>query len=1088
MSLGYLRSPDIHHDLITFCAADDIWLAPTSGGRAWRLTSDQTPVRNPRFAPDGSKIAWASSKDTKWEVFVTDTAGGPVRRLTYFGHPWTWLLGWADDDAVLVASAGRSAERTLTYAYRVGLDGAVTELTYGPVAGVAIGDPGLVASSRAIRPAAEWKRYRGGTAAKLWWDADGAGTDFVRVLGDITAGLESPGWVGSELIFSSDHLAELPGPATEQANLFSLPASRLADATAADLTQRTFHTPEQGYVREPVTDGTRVAYHARGVLYLIDELGAEPRPLEIAMPTPAGRQPHSVPPTENLRTVRPDQQADGSVLSWRGNAFYLSHRDGPARALAADSGVRTREAQPLGRSGQAIMVTDAHGEDRIQICALTGEGEPRLFDDLDLGRILHLASDPAGERVAVISHDGRISLLDVASGTATELGVSPDGEATGPTFSPDGRYLVWSQPVGDFGSRLMAVDLRRDGLEPVALTSGRFADSSASFTADGKYLALLSVRTFDPSYGEHTFEIAFPSGTRPYLAPLSASERLPFGPRVEGWPVAGDGAESKGAEGGATGTDAASDQDQPPASPDLDADGFEDRLAAFPAPAGDYRELQAVKDGVLWIHQAPTAGVLGSGRAGVPGDKPADQLERFAWKQRAVEVLVSKIDSYAVSGDLGWIVARNGEDVVLQPSDREVKDDDPARIAVDLDRLRFEVDPVAEWRQMFEENVRLMRDHYWRPDLDGVDLETIADQYRPVLDRLGSHDDLVSVLWEFGAELNTSHAYTMPPKEAGDTGRRLGLLGADVTRQGADWVIDTILPGESSDPDARSPLRAAGVDARPGDAIVRIDGRPVDPVIGPAAGLIGAADKPVELTLRRDGTDRRVAVVPTGNEEPLRYQAWVASRKAYVAEHAGGRLGYLHVPDMMAGGWAQLHRELEAATRCEGVIADMRFNGGGHLSQLVIERLARRVVAWDTPRHGKIGEYPTQAARGPVVLLANEYAGSDGDIVNAVAKALGVGPVIGVRTWGGVVGIDGRFDLVDGTGVTQPRYAFWISGPGWDVENHGVDPDIEVRMTPSQWHDEADPQLDRAIAEALAQLAETPAATPPEMNPPRVRR
>ncbi|QGN33327.1 S41 family peptidase [Microlunatus sp. Gsoil 973] len=1094
MTSGYLRSPDIHADLITFAAADDIWLAPVTGGRAWRLTSDNVPVRNPRFSPDGSRIAWATSKDSGFEVHVVDLDGGSARRLTYFGSASTALLGWYDDESVIVSSAARTHERFVTFGYRIGLDGGVTDLPYGPVAGVARGDAGLVVSSKAIRNVADQKRYRGGTAGKLWWDPSGAGDDHQRVLADVTAGLESPSWVGDELIFSSDLLAEIPGPADEQANLFSVAADRLGSATAADLTQRTFHSIEQGYVKEPVTDGTRIAYHARGVIYLMDELGAEPRPLEISLPMITARQPQSLSPTENLTAVVPDRTATGSVVSWRGKAFYLSHREGPARALAASSSVRIREPRPLGRTGKAIMISDESGTDRVELHPLNGQGDPQIID-IDLGRILHVASDPAGERVGLISHDGRISLLEVGTGTVRSLGVSADGEAKDPVFSPDGRYLAWTQPVGSSHSQLVAVDLSQDS-DPVPLTSGRFADSSPAFTADGKYLAFLSVRTFDPHYDSHVFDINFPYGTRPYLVPLAATEPPPFGPSVDGWPVASDGQagdeqkDDQQKDDQAGGKSADQKKPEVPASSDLAVDGFEDRLVPFPVPAGDYRSLQAAKGGVLWIREAPTHGVLGTARAGVPGEKPTDQLERFDFGKRAVEKLVGKIDSYAVSGDLAWIVTRDGDSVTVRPADREVKDDDPAKVNVDLGRLRFELDPVAEWHQMLNENVRLMRDHYWRADLDGVDLEAVADHYRPVVDLLGSYDDLISLLWEVGAEMNTSHAYARAVKPYGDTSRALGLLGADFSKDGEEWVIDRILPGESSDPDARSPLRAAGVDAQPGDRIIRIGGLPVDPVIGPNAGLIGAADKPIELVLRRPGRDedRRVVVVPVADESALRYQAWVAARKAYVAQHSDGRLGYVHVPDMVATGWAQLHRDLEEATRHEGVIADVRFNGGGHLSQLVNERLGRKVIAWDLARHGATTEYPSQGVRGPVVYLANEYAGSDGDIVNASARALGIGPIIGTRTWGGVVGIDGRFDLIDGTGVTQPRYAYWIDGQGWDVENHGVDPDIEVPITPDQWHGEADPQLDRAIAEALRSLEQTPAATPPEPAPPRVRR
>ena len=431
----------------------------------------------------------------------------------------------------------------------------------------------------------------------------------------------------------------------------------------------------------------------------------------------------------------------------------------------------------------------------------------------------------------------------------------------------------------------------------------------------------------------------------------------------------------------------------------------------------------------------------------------------------------------------------------MRPADRAVKPDDADQVAIDVGRLHFELDPVAEWRQMFEETVRLMTDNFWRADMDGVDWAGVVDLYRPLLERIASYDDLVDVLWEVIGELNTSHAYVMPPVEAGDLDRRLGKLGADLSPADGGWRIDRILPGESSDPDARSPLRAAGVGANEGDVVVAVGGRPVDPRFGPAASLLGVADQPVELTIRAgdaagSDADRRVVVVPLATEETLRYQDWVRGRAAYVAEHGGGRLGYLHIPDMMGVGWAQLFRSLRQATQREGLIVDVRYNRGGHTSQLVIEQLARRPIGWAVARGlGSFETYPDNSPRGPVVFVTNENAGSDGDIVNAAAQALGIGPVVGVRTWGGVVGIDGRFDLVDGTVVTQPRFAFWLQGKEWGVENHGVDPDIEVEIAPAELLHEAesDRQLDRAIEEALTRLEAQPAAGPPPMPPPKVR-
>jgi tricorn protease len=315
----------------------------------------------------------------------------------------------------------------------------------------------------------------------------------------------------------------------------------------------------------------------------------------------------------------------------------------------------------------------------------------------------------------------------------------------------------------------------------------------------------------------------------------------------------------------------------------------------------------------------------------------------------------------------------------------------------------------------------------------------------------------------------------------GNGGGRPAFLGADLVRVDGGWGIERVLPPETSAPAARSPLAAPGVDVRAGDVLLEVAGRPVDPDLGPAPLLAGTADSLTELTVRRGDDVRRVVVRPLGDEDELRYQDWVAGRRAFVTERSGGRLGYLHVPDMMAPGWAQLHRDLSREIARDGLVLDVRLNGGGHTSQLVVEKLARRVTAWTIARHRPPRTYPLDAPRGPVVAVADELAGSDGDIVTVAIKRRGIGPVVGVRTWGGVIGIDSRYRLVDGTGVTQPRYSHWFDDLGWGVENFGVEPDVEVVVRPQDWAAGRDPQLERAVDIALDALAATPPVQPPDI-------
>ncbi|MDN5724589.1 MAG: PDZ domain-containing protein [Propionibacteriales bacterium] len=1079
MSLGYLRFPHLHGDLITFVAADDVWLAPVSGGRAWRLTNDASPTSNPRFSPDGQHIAYVSTRDGHHEVMVVATDGGSPQRLTWWATANTRVLGWTADGRVLAASNGGEANLRHAVVKAVSLDGTVERLPYGMASGLAIHPKGAIAVTTPwSRPPAHWKRYRGGTAPRLWLDKTGRGR-WNHLLPEEEAGLVDPMWVGDTLVFTSDRGARFPEHADEQANLWTWESPGKGEPN-----QLTHQDTTLGYVRDASTDGERIIWHSRGRLFVLDSLDSEPREIDLTL---AGVDPttRSLVATENLEALRPDHGGDASVVEWRGAAYLVSHREGPARAVVATDGVRVREPQPLGDTGKIVLVSDAAGEDRIEVHARHGDAEPQVLVT-KVGRVLCLQADPQGRRVAWISHDGTIAVVDVTTGRRRGLGESLEGEATGLTFSPDGRHLAWSQPTAFHTGQLMAVDLDARRGSPVSLTSGRFDDREPAFTADGKYLTFLSARTFDPVYDAHTFDLSFGSSVRPWLAPLSATEPAPFGPSADGWRLSKPAEERSEADSSVV--DAAQRSEKAAPSADLDADGFEERIIPFPVPSGDFRSLQAVKGGVLWIRESVDHGQLGTTRSGVTGDDPADVVELYSFTTRRVDTLVDKVDEVRVSGDGERMVVREGETVTVRPTDRKMEPEDKDLVTVDLGRLRRQLQPRTEWHQMYDENARIMRDHFWREDMDGVDWKAVVDRYRSLVDRLATHDDLVDVLWECVGELNTSHAYVQPGNPPGDAERKLGLLGVDLARTTDGWAIARVLPGESSDPDARSPLRAAGVDAQPGDLVVAVDGQPVDETFGPAAGLVGAAEKPVELTLRRKGTDRRVVVVPLADEETLRYQDWVRSRNAYVAEKSEGRLGYLHIPDMMSKGWAQLFRDLSRASRAEGIVVDVRYNRGGHTSALVIEQLARRIIGYQAGRHMATAEsYPSPAPRGPLAFVANEFSGSDGDIVNAAAQSLGLGPVIGVRTWGGVVGIDGRFSLVDGTGITQPRYVCWFDNYGYGVENHGVDPDIEVQVPPGDFDGEADLQLDRAIKELLSRLRKSPAVVPPELPEPKVR-
>ena len=1091
MSSGYLRYPHVHGDLITFVAGPEVWLAPAEGGRAWRLSAEAAHVSYPRFSPDGSRVAWTSWRDGQPEVYAADTDGGDATRLTYWGYPQTRVTGWTDGGEVLVISAAGQPAIKYRRAFAVpGLagDGAPPRpLPYGPVSDVAIGATAsaLLTASVAGEPAF-WKGYRGGRVGRIWVSA--ADGPFVRVLADLGGQLGSPMLVAGRLFFLSDHEGT--------ANIYSC---------ALDGTALRRHTDHDGlYARNPATDGHRIVYHVAGDIWVLDGPEAPaPRRLEVSLTSPAAaRSPRLVTARDHLGGLNPDQTGQASVVEVRGTVHWLTHKDGPARALYVNPQARARLPRVLGETGKVVWVTDASGADALEVAPVAGDAPPVLLAEGALGWVLRLAASPDGATVAAAGNDGRLVAVDVASGRVSELVASDDGAVDGLSWSPDSAWLAWSQP-GPQPLRRIRMARLADGLV-LDVTDGRFADTDPVFTADGLHLAFLSRRSFDPVYDAQSFDLSFPFGSRPYLVPLAAATPSPFGPLLGGRPVsAGD---SSGDDDSSDSDDSDSDSDSEgsgdtadsgqPKAVTVDLAGLPERVVPVPVEEARYHGLRAVKGGLVW-RRVPVAGVLGEGGADPDDENPRAVLERFDLVKREVKELVGELDWFAVSGDGTRLVVKDGDELRVLPSSGKNGHDSDDAVTVDLSRARFQADPVALWRHAYAEVGRLMHRDFWVPDMSGVDWDAVLEAYRPLLERLRGPGDFADLLWEVVGELGTSHSYVNqaagPTAGASGTPKTVpvGQLGADISRDGSGrWIVDRVLPGESSDPRARSPLTAPGVAVRAGDELVAVDGQPVDPVRGPWPLLAGTAGKPVELTVRPgqpdgaspNGAQRRVVVVPLSGERRLRYQDWVAGRRARVRELSQGRLGYLHVPDMVGEGWAHFHRDLRTEMARDGLIFDVRGNSGGHTSQLVVEKVARHVIGWDLGRGLRPETYPETARRGPMVTVSDEYAGSDGDIVTAAVRILGLGPVVGARTWGGVIGIDGYHQLIDGTGITVPRYAFAFNEYGWGVENYGVDPDVEVLNTPDDYAADRDVQLETAVQLALDALDKQSALTPPDTS------
>jgi tricorn protease len=1157
----YLRFPHLHDDLVCFVAEDDVWVAPLTPGRtgsstahgrnhaprrAWRLTVDRNRVTCPRFSPDGRQIAFTSWRSLDPEVHLVPVEGGPARRLTYWGAPQARVCGWTPEGDVLAVSSHEQPFDYRTWSYRLPTDGSPGScLPWGPVADIAVAELGgvrrtLLLTGKPPHDPASWKRYRGGATGRLWLHGE-------RLLPGLEGQLDSVMFVGHDtrIAFLSDH--EGVG------NLYSC----RPDGT--DLRRHTDHV--DFYARNASTDDHRVVYQCGGDLWIVDDFSpsGKPRRLDITLGGPrAGRRTYQVPAAANLDALAADSTGRASAVCVRGSLYWLTHRDGPARAIADAPGVRVQMPRMLGDTGKIAYVTDASGEDAVEIVDLpsaTGTGPPRRIAAGMLGRAHELAASPDGRMLAVATHDGRLLLLDVGgltgpygeggggtdgegadAGTGSVTGTGEGGEVgevgevgelirseNGPvrdlSFSPDSRWLTWAHPgVGRSLSQIKIAKLEPRTRTLIDVTDGRFEDEQPVFTRDGRYLAFLSWRGFDPVYDVHTGDLSFPLGCRPHLVPLSSATPSPFALSPEGRPAAGglDPEDCGGEDGSVL----------------VEAEGLASRVTPFPVTASKYSALAPVSGGgLIWLRY-PISGALGETFANPADTSGRPTLEHFDLATAQRTELSDDVDWFSLSGDGSRLVVNDDGELRAVPATETAEEETTTWI--DLRRVLHDVDPSAEWRQAYEEAGRIVRAYFWEPRMCGIDWTAVLDQYRPLVRRVASPDEFADLLREVLGELCTSHAYVTPARR--DEGpphyqQPIGLLGADLARTPrGEWHIQRILPGDSSDSKARSPLAGTGV--REGAVLTHIDGREVDPVAGPWPLLAAAGGTTVELGfIQPDGDGsgshatgdgsgsgnhaaghgspnhsagdhspshtaapaataapaeldghppRRVAVLPLIDDRSLRYQDWVARRRDVVRELSDGRCGYLHIPDMGGSGWAQFNRDLRMEVSRPALIIDVRGNAGGHISELVVETLTRTILGWDLTRDAQPVSYAGNAPRGPVVALADEMTSSDGDMITAAFRLLGLGPVVGTRTWGGVVGVTGRHRLVDGTAITVPTHATWFDAYGWSVENHGIAPDIEAVRSPVEWAEGRPSVLEKAVSTALDLLQRHPAAAPPD--------
>jgi len=1062
---AYLRQPTLHGDSVVFVSDDDLWRAPLSGGPAWRLTAGLGEVGTPCLSPDGHWLAFIGRDEQHAEVFVMPAAGGPSRRLSWLGAD-TAVRGWTPDGRILLCSNHGQPFLRNWHAFTLDVEGGEPQpLALGQVNHLAYGPQGRCVIGRNTVDPARWKRYRGGTAGHLWVDENGSGE--FRRMSELRGNLSCPMWLAGRIWFISDYEGT--------ANLYSCQP----DGSAL---QR--HTDHVGsYVRHAQSDGRRIVYQCAAELWLFDPADDSTRRLAIDVPsarTQAARK--FVPAAEQLQGAMLHPAGHSVMLEVRGQLFGMALWEGAVRSYRHREGARHRFGQWLADGRTVAGISDASGEEQVVLfdgaqTQMQAQTQPPTRTlPWDIGRATEMLAAPAGAfatRLALANHRNELLIGDVASGVLQRVDHSEFGRIKELAWSPDGAWLAYAFDTGLRHTAIKLLDVA--GGCATLVTQPEFRDSSPSFDPEGRFLYFVSLRTYDPVYDAVQFELSFPRAARPYLIALQAGGRPPFDPAPKGL---------KPDEAGAAAAAPAS------AALKVDLEGIARRVAAFPVSEGRFGRIAGVAGAkVVWTLM-PIPGAHGRG-----GHKESPgKLELFDFATGQAQTLMDKADSFGVAADHHTLLVREGQRLraiaAAKPRDEAEHgaDERPSRKSgwLDLARVRVSVEPRLEWRQMLRELWRLQRDHFWVEDMSGIDWPAVWQRYEPLLPRVATRAEMSDLVWELQGELGTSHAYEMGGDHRKPPAVALGFLAADLrpvdAEAGGGYRIDSIVQGDAWDAGADSPLNAVGVEAKVGERIVAIGGQPVSAERPPAALLVHQAGAKVGLTLADGAQQREVLVTLLADEAPARYRAWVEHNRAWVHERSGGRVGYFHLPDMMAAGFAEFHRYFAAESDRDGLIVDVRYNRGGHVSSLLLEKVARRRIGWARSRWGRPEPYPDAAPAGPVVALTNEHAGSDGDIFSHCFKLMGIGTLVGQRTWGGVIGIWPRHALIDGSQTTQPEYSFWFKDVGWGVENYGTDPQIEVDNAPQDGAAGRDRQLEVALATTL-QAIERDGISGPDFGP-----
>lgn len=1064
-----LRFPDIHGDHVVFTYAGDLWLAPVSGGDARRLTTHPGLELFPKFSPDGQWVAFTGQYDGDEQVYVVPAAGGPPHQLTFYpargplAPRWGYdnqVYGWSPDgESILFRSWRDGWGMADCRLFTVSTDGGLATPLPMPVAGAGDFSPD---ASRAVysplfRDFRTWKRYEGGWAQDLYI-FDLASHDLVQVT-DHPRTDRDPMWVGETIYFASDRDGRL--------NLYAY------DVATRETTQLTEH--DTWDVRWPSADDEgRIVYELNGELHVLDATTGTETPISIRVPTDAlPTRPDRIQVEDNIEDFNLSPKGQRALFTARGDVFTAPIEKGPTRNLTKSSGAHDKLAawSPDGR--HIAYLSDRTGEEELYLINQDGSGEPRQLTRGGQAMRYQPRWSPDGERIAFSDKEGRIFVVTVASEEIVEVANERHFQVYDYQWSPHGGYLAFSlRDDNGFGSiyiwSVESGDTRR-------ITGELFNEFTPAWDPEGNYLFYLSDRQFQPQLGSFEWNYLVDRETGIYALSLRKDVAHPFPPESDEVAIETEDDDESGEQAEGEGDDSPEE----PGYLTIDFDGLAERVTRVPVQDDNYTALAAKKGHLLYVRGAPSY-------YGREADvKPS--LRIFSMSDREESVLAEEVSGFELSSDGEKVLVRQRNEFSLLNAAPGGGDD---KKTVSTAGLYVDRVPKEEWRQIFHEVWRRYRDFFYVENLHGYDWDDLLHRYRPLLDHVGHRSDLNYVIGEMIAELEVSHAYIAGGDYETPERPQVALPGArfELDEASGRYRLAEIFQGQNEEDRYRAPLTEVGVDVSEGDYVLAIDGVELDASESPYAHLVHKANRPVTLTVNDQPSmegARDIEFDPITSETDLIYLDWVAEKRDRVAKLTDGRVGYLHLPDMGANGIREFIKWFYGQIRKEGLVVDVRRNGGGNVSQMIIERLRRELLATRFSRtNDATGTYPAVVFHGHLVCILDQNSASDGDIFPAMFREAGLGPLIGKRSWGGVIGITNRGTLIDGGSVFVPEFGTANAEGEWILEGEGVTPDIEVDNDPASVIAGQDPQLERAVEEVLTALEAEPMKLPERPAPP----